>query len=370
MKNIKKTISVFLVIAIVFCFSFSAFAVEENNNDISDARLIACNTPSIFDYSGEWTITQETTLYDCFNEVTGYCFDMVDAGSGITAYTIVNADKTDFPILLFGVEGVSAYYRQKFDRAYYFGPLDYYLQVDNKMAHAQTGESLTDEDLLLLQNSSIETQMAIAEDYFDTWQFYLNGNGQASTYSATRAADTNTVSNSVNLQWRKGCAPTSVAMMILTHLKVLDSTAVIDSLAAYMGTSSNGATDRSNIPSGTKSYCEASSLLTTPSVCKWSSTNSSGYPNTGLSYNSTATLKSNIDAGYPIGVYCSSSNVTTSNYPNGFGAHMMCGVGYFLGGTGIGNYVICYTTHTGDGKVSFPITSSGLKNHAWFLLRW
>ena len=47
---------------------------------------------------------------------------------------------------------------------------------------------------------------------------------------------------------------------------------------------------------------------------------------------------------------------------------MMSGIGYSFGSNG--DFVTCYTTNTADGEVSFPLTSTGLKNHAWFLLKW
>ena len=67
-------------------------------------------------------------------------------------------------------------------------------------------------------------------------------------------------------------------------------------------------------------------------------------------------------------MYCSSSNVTTTGYPNGMGAHMMSGIGYSYGTDG--DFITCYTTNVNDGAVSFPLTSSGLSNRAWFMLKW
>lgn len=48
---------------------------------------------------------------------------------------------------------------------------------------------------------------------------------------------------------------------------------------------------------------------------------------------------------------------------------MMAGIGYSFSTTS-GNFITCYTTNTADGEVSFPLTSTGLANHAWFLLKW
>ena len=108
--------------------------------------------------------------------------------------------------------------------------------------------------------------------------------------------------------------------------------------------------------------------LSAPSTCGWNSTKSDGSPRTGSLYNSKADFKASIKAGFPVGVYLSSSNVTTKGYPNGIGAHMMSGIGYSFGSSG--DFITCYTTNVADGAVSFPLTNSGLKNHAWFMLKW
>ena len=137
----------------------------------------------------------------------------------------------------------------------------------------------------------------------------------------------------------------------------LSGTTLIDSLAALMGTDSNGATAFANITSGTVAYFATHTNLSAPSTCGWNSTKPNGSPRTGSTYNSKANFKASILAGFPVGVYLSSSNVTTLGYPNGIGAHMMSGIGYSFGSNG--DFITCYTTNVADGAVSFPLTSSG-----------
>lgn len=137
---------------------------------------------------------------------------------------------------------------------------------------------------------------------------------------------------------------------------------------SYMGTA-NGETDLDRIPSGINSYFNSSRTLTAPTVNRWNSVKDDGTPITGLTYNSTSTFANIIDKGFPVGVYCSQSNVITPGYYGGInGAHMMSGIGYSFGSAG--NYITCYTTCVDDGKVNFPVTSLGLKDHAWYLLYW
>lgn len=182
------------------------------------------------------------------------------------------------------------------------------------------------------------------------------------------ASEVAQISQCTSLQWRTGCAPTSVAMMIKTKYQYLDGNTLIDYLADYMSTDADGSTDFYKITSGTKKYFSDRQFFTAPVTCGWNSTNIIGAPRKGITYNSKESYKESISAGFPVGVYCSSSNVATVGYPNGIGAHMMTGIGYSFGANG--DFITCYTTNIADGEVSFPLTSSGLNNHAWFWLKW
>jgi hypothetical protein len=369
MVKTKRTIfSCLLIVAVLLSFSTMATAsVTRLGSQFSEARKIAANTPAMFGYHAKWEIVQETVLYNLSDEIVGYCFDMenasTDSDSPATTYVIVNANETDFPIFLFGADGRSAYYGRDFDKALYFGTLDFYIEADKAIIDPRTDEEVSIADLSIFAKTPT---LAIAENYSAVRQEYLNGN---STNTAP-VTDTGAISNGLNFQWRKGCAPTTIAMMIATRYPQLasNSEALIDSLASNMGTTTAGSTSFSNMSVGVTAYFN-STTLRPPDVNCWVAAVANGIPTTGLALNSTATFKAYIDMGFPVGVYCSSSNVVTPGYWNGItGAHMMCGIGYSFGPNG--NFVTCYTCSVGDGAVSFPLTSTGLSNHAWYVLRW
>ena len=307
----------------------TTFAAESKNSQLEEAKAIAKNTPCYFGYVCEWQIVQETELYDILDNHIGYCFDMISKDQNkTTAYVMVNNNATEFPIYLFGVDGVSPYYEKNFERAYYLSAVEQFVENNGELSNAKNGEELLEEEIKKLKKEYSNTpRIVLEDDYSGLRQMYRDG------IMVLSEPDTGSISNGVNLAWRKGCAPTTVAMMIKTRYSSISSTSLIDSLASYMGTKSDGS------------------------------------PRTGSMYNSDATFKHNIDAGFPVGVYCSGSTVTTTGYPDGIeSAHMMCGVGYSY--SSAGNYISCYTTYTADGKVSFPLTSSGLSDRAWFILRW
>lgn len=361
----KKIMLFFLSLLLVCVFSVPTFANAGNDSqEISVLRTIALNTPAKFGHSQEWDVVQETPLYDVNDTLIAYCFDLIaQDSSGITSYVIVSVGDTQFPILLFGYEGTSAYLDRSFERAYYFGTLDFFVKNDGMYESARTETALSGNQIQKLfaplnRGGSVDS----FTDYSAVRQQYLTSTPPASE------PDTGGISNGANLQWRKGCAPTAIAMLIKTKFPSLAGTTLIDSLATHMATDSYGSTDFDKITSGTNAYFAANSTLSAPVTCGWNSTKSDGSPRTGSLYNSKADFKTSIVAGFPVGVYCSSSNVTTPGYPNGIGAHMMSGIGYSYGTDG--DFITCYTTNVNDGAVSFPLTSSGLSNRAWFMLKW
>lgn len=365
---LKRLLSITLCLVMSLSIGMTAFATDMHGNSnelLVESRNIALNTPTFFGNNSEWEIVQETVLYDVNDEITAYCIDM--KSNDTTAYTIVNADTNDFPVLLFGIDGISPYYGKGFEQAYYFGTQNYYVSNNGMFRDAHTNEVLTEEQILMFKTASnTATTFEAEEDYSEVRQNYILGVNQRS------APDTGSVTDSdvspASLQWTEGCAPTAVAMLIKTKFSTLNATDLIKDLATEMGTDSNGSTGLKDVKNGTVSYFNNNSNLTAPATCKWNSTNWLGSVNTGIRSNPTSAFKSSIDSGFPVGVYCSSSNVTTSGYPDGIDAHMMSGVAYSFSSNG--NYVSCYTTNTADGLVSFPLTSAGLKNHAWFLLKW
>ena len=385
-RILSMLMAVMMTLSLMSVMSYAAELPVSKSADIdtirSESQRIAVNAPSRFGYDYDWKIVQETPLFGLSDEIVAYCFDMIAVGNsqkGVrTSYAIVNADVTGFPLLLFGIDGVSAYYNVKCNKAYYLGIMDYYVEIGNSVVQPQTHE-VFDTAYFQAQLNTMKTQSEANSNtsYYSESRItdcsalretYINGT------VLRNAPENDNVGNhgytGVNLQWYKGCSPTAIAMLIKTHYSTLDSNTLISDLAGYMGTDSNGSTDITNIKSGVKAYFKAHTNLTMPSKYGWNSTYAfTGAPKTGLSNNSKASYKASIQSGFPVGVHLEGTTVVTPGYPAGsITSHMMAGMGYSFSSSG--DYITCYTTNVADGLVSFPLTSTGLKNHAWFWLKW
>lgn len=345
--------------------------ILEKDDDYSKAKLIALHALPMNGYSAEWEIVQETELYDINDSIIGYCFDMINLAPEYdeapeTAYVMVNTNKSSFPLYLFGVDGVSAYFGQSFDRAYYPDIFSFFVAVGDRVIDLRTGETMQKEDFISAFSEELlnvtNDGSSANEDYSSLRADYIAGvMPAASPY-------TGFVQGVPNLQWQRGCVPTSLAMMILTRYQVLNPDRVINTLADYMGTNSSGSTEYSTIPGAVIRFL-TDERLSSPMTNGWNSVDSNGEVITQIRHNPFSVYKASIAGGYPVGVHISSSPTTTPSKPNGFNEdHMMVGVGY--SSSSAGDYISCYTTFTKDGTVSFPVTPSGLVNHAWYLLKW
>lgn len=370
----KKKMGIFLLVFVMlFTILPHSFAATTVPND--EMRKIALNAPVVFGYNYEWQISKETVLYNSTESIVAVCFDMKNTDEialvsdtsdevPATAYAIINTDETGNPILLFGVFGISPYYDGDFNRAYYLGSMEYYAEKDGVYTNLSTNDSAEYETFSAVDTSIVQKKSY--ENYSAVRAQFLN---PADGPSILATNGSKILSGVPNLQWRKGCAPTTVAMLISTKYSVYNTTTMIDSLATSMGTNpSTGGTGFAGVVSGTKSYIKSNSNMVTPAFCGWPSANSNNVPYTGLSNNTKDAFQSSINAGYPVGVGITSSNVTTPGFPNGIGGHMMAGIGYSFAASG--DYIICHTTNVADGNVYFPLTDQGLHDHYWLLLLW
>lgn len=210
----KKILSLLAALILACMIPVSAFATSGYEAQMTSAlRTIALNSPGYFGHNQLWSIVQETPLYDVNDNLTAYCFDMVAQDiDNTTSYVIVSVGDTQFPILLFGYEGISAFLGREFERAYYFGTLDFFLEESGVYESARTGVKLSDNqihEVFAPLNVDLSEQSA---NYSAIRQRYLTN------IQPTSAPDTGRVSG-VSLQWRKGCAPTTIAMLINAHYK-------------------------------------------------------------------------------------------------------------------------------------------------------
>lgn len=344
---------------------------SEMDTVFAESKQIALNALPMHGFSADWEIVQETELYGWNNTVIGYCFDVKnpapeDDEDPETAYVMVDTDENEFPLYLYGIDGVSPYYGQLFDKAYYLGPLSYFAESNDSIVNLQTGEQVSREDF---NTALAEGALTTAdENYFPEEDFTSIRQDYIAGTMPIKASETGSVDYAANFQWTRGCAPTTIAMLIASHFRVLNADTLINTLADHMGTASNGTTSFAGIRSGSQEYFRRGTLEA-PVINTWYSMQSNGTPNVGLSKNPLSVFQTSIDYNFPVGVYCASSNVITPGFSDGINsAHMMAGIGYSFGSSG--NFITCYTTYQKDGAVSFPVTSNGLKNPAWYLMNW
>lgn len=235
-------------------------------------------------------------LYNLSDEIVGYCYDMINLSESstvsqndnepATAYVIVNADTKGFPILLFGADGTSAYLGGGYDKTYYFGTLDFYLEVDEDVVNARANEELSSSDIDMFASSQGQISSK-KEDYSSVREAYLGGDDSVvvsksiSSNSDSLALaplsvlpESGSVSIGQNLQWRKGFAPTAVAMLICTRYSIFDGNKVIDALAGHMQTDSAGATAIQRVTSGTNLFFINDTNLAAPKTYGWNSPDS------------------------------------------------------------------------------------------------
>ena len=171
------TVLVFLITCVLLSPLSSASQPEKPwETRVSEARTIALHTPAMLGNFTEWEIVQETPLYDGTDVITAYCFDMRSITSGSdsprTAYVIVNLDERAFPVALYGIDGVSAYYGQEYEKAYYFGTLYSYIEKGADIRDARTDEKLSQEGMDFFSQTAEEDS---GEDYSAVRQMYLEG---------------------------------------------------------------------------------------------------------------------------------------------------------------------------------------------------
>lgn len=377
----KKFISLLLVVVLIMISATSVFAATSSEESIKTDLItdkIAANVPRSFGYDYSWELTQKTPLFDIDDNIIAYCYDFSNADTALieadlegiipkTSYVVVNCTDVGDPILMFGVYGVSPYFENPYDKAYYLGTMQYYGGTGAKYYNLET-DALVSYDSLCAVDQSYKAALSSFEmDAEEINRIKTTLSTTAVRSAPNTATGSNIVSGAISLQWRRGCAPTAIAMLLKTRYIIWEETQMIDSLANYMQTT-NGSTGFLNIVIGTLQYINSQNNMTRPDVYGWAHPNSSGVPLVGFTYNTKEAFKDSIDSGHPVGVYINSSTVTTPGYPNGIGAHMMSGIGYSF--TSAGDYIICYTTNKSDGQVYFPCTSTGLQSNAWFNLIW
>ena len=337
-----------------------------------ERELIAVNVPNAFGCNYEWNIVKTTPLYNFDDQIIAYCYDMesnnkISDNKPIRSYAVINATPNGSTVLMCGFDGISPYFDIELDKAYFFGALEYYGNRNGQVYNLQTDKTISSEAISRLSSQYMNTLAVSSQKQRTIYSSQQTQNANASNNWQFRSLD-----SVPNLQWAHGCAPTAVAMMIMSKAPYLNSDYVISTLANLMQTKPDGSTPFLNIPYGTYS-CITQLNVGTAYYCNWVSVDmEKQIPRVGFSVNTKEIFKESIDYGCPVGVYISSSDVITEAY-NGFSAHMMTGIGYSYNHTGpylVGDYIICYTTSPRDGAVLFPMNDSALHNVAWFLLRW
>ena len=293
----KKRIAILLVccIAIVFGSTVSAASLDNSQNEeieiytIEEMRTIALNALDSDFYMeadneswDEVVIVKETPLYDLNNNLTSYCFDLVCGQQ--TAYIVISADSSRYPVRQFSNHATSAYLNvDTEEKMIYNGPGQYYQigEQGESISNIITGEIAEMADVATI--STTEVAEDVVENYKDIADLYITGSILNQPVVLANPTYRNLTEVPI-YQWDKGCAPTSMAMILDYQYSGLYSNEeeLIEALADYMGTSSTGVTNYPNIVSGTKNTLYACNRSFTS--IGYASANIFGYPNRGSSY--------------------------------------------------------------------------------------
>lgn len=376
-----KFVAVSLIFSCLFlCCSFKDIDTIQSDSSttisytLDEMRTIALNALHM-DFeaasdNGSWDntqITKETPIYDLDNTLSSYCFDLKCEQQ--TAYIIISSDNRSYPIKQFCNHAVSPYFdiEDAHLHAAYFGPGAYYsIEPENDtIENLVTGETIEFNEAINNFNDVFDKTNQPSNNYNDITNQYISGaflekqhtNVANSTYPTSK-----NLTSVPNYQWYKGCAPTSMAMILRYHYNGLcsSSNALIDELADNMGTL-YGYTSWNSVKGGTsstlyyydKNYTSlgfAKTLL--------------GEPLTGSSYNTLNAYKDEIIAGRPVFIAMMGAKATTGGYPSGFGDHATVGVGYSTGTEVC--YIIMHTTQTSDGDTYVPLSDESMGKYAWF----
>ena len=379
MKKFLSICTAFAIMAVsVQALSISTFATDSPSTNkeviltsysVQEMKSIAINALTMdFEFeadSGSWEnvqIVKETPIYDLTGNLSAYCFDLKCDNQ--TAYIIIGADNSTYPIRQFCPHATSPYLNTDNDYpALYLGPGQYYLIKEDENViediYSDNSVNLSDvvENSLLCQPQTVQPQ----KDYSQAANSYISGIPLVSASQLDSSYPRNENLEDVPLfQWRKGCVPTSMAMIFDYHFNEWSSSnELIDELADNMGTVGGHTLWASGI-TGAKSTLYFHEIDYTSLGFVESIRNE---PFTGPSVNTLDDYKDEIMNDRPVFIAMENATATSPNYPDGFGDHATVGVGFST--SSLGNpYLIMHTTSVDDGDAYVPYDDD-LGDYAW-----
>lgn len=374
----KKLLSMVGVCIAMIVLIFGAHAVSPESNQsapaemysLEEMRAMAMNALNSDFYmeadNGSWenvVIVKETPLYDLSNTLTSYCFDL-QCGEQ-TAYIVISANSTHYPVRQFSNHATSAYMNASDeDTLMYCGPGQYYqVKEDERIYNILTSESIPVSDVKISPAASVSENEEY--DYRSIAELYISGdilNQPAAQGDPTHKK----LSSFPNYKWYKGCAPTAMAMILDYHYSNLydNEKELIEALAKNMGTSSTGFTYWNKVPSATKMTLNTCGRSYTS--IGFASANIFGAPNTGSSKNTFADYMDEILAGRPVFISMNNAEFKSANDKNGFGDHAVAGFGYCK--TSTTNYAIVHTTSVDDDDTYVPVNATDMGDYAWLFV--
>lgn len=347
----------------------SVQSAQEEMYSLEEMRTMAMNALNSDFYmeadNGTWedvVIVKETPLYDLNNTLTSYCFDLRCGEQ--KAYIVISANSTHYPVRQFSNHATSAYMNMgDKDTLVYCGPGEYYQLEDESVRNILTSETVSISDIEI---SPVTVANDFNEyDYRETAALYISGD---ILNQPTAQADPTykKLSSFPNYGWYKGCAPTSMAMILDYHYSNLyaDEEKLIEALASNMGTSSTGFTYWNKVASGTTKTLNTCDRSYTS--VGYVSTNILGFPINGSSTNTFSDYMDEILAGRPVFISMNGAEFKSDNYTKGFGDHAIAGFGYNKASTT--NYVIVHTTSVDDRDTQVPVNATDMGDYAWLFV--
>jgi len=354
-KKAKILTAVILTVCIISSNFLSVYA-NEKSNYINQVNYLALNSPQNFPTTSNWInnkIINLVPLYDVNDSLYAYCVDIVNEDTGNYAYMIILAITDKPQILEFHPNGSSPYMNIADKKAYYAGLSKYYIkETDSMLQDLTTGNKINKKDISVIiskENSHLS---------------YNAIGGNSNIKGVNAIGGYSNIDAVPDYKSEKGCAPTSLAMLIkYTYGNLVDSqTTLIDRLAyEFDSLPGSGATPVAYIKPGVIRYLSSKGI--TPTFCRFISENYFGDPIYGMTYNSLETYQTYINAKIPVVVIMFGAKGTSPAFPSGFNDHAVCGTGYYVGSAG--EFIIVHTTAQ-EGDVYVAYSEYALGQFAWF----
>lgn len=335
----------------------------------SSVALMTKNAASLYMGWNKISVVDFQKLYDFSGKQIAYSVDINNVGTGEHGYVILSSISNDEPIVQFSKSNYSAFRNTLssndtcvFDGEFGFYAKSsdpqkaYYTIPDKKVVPSDVVASLVDGAKSHNYQSINPTESNRIRSKLESKEFTTKSSTTAQGQIIPMSTTYNTLTGVPSYDWYLGCAPTSAAMVMeyMFYYQTPSPDECIRLLANDMETDSSGNTYIQKIWQGMNLAMEYYGI--------------NGYQSTGTLFGrldaTFDAVKNEINNGRPLVTSFIGSSISTSGYPNGFGDHSTCGIGWWQY-TGDSPYLIVYDTDVADGEVWINYNSSMMGTPYW-----